>query len=80
MDEREIHAKLVRDKIKALQDEELQQIDAVRGAMWEYLTKHKGYAPGDIVADMRFKVSVPGVPEQTVSADFLITLGGRQAM
>lgn len=53
------------------------QIEAVRTEMLKFLLEHKGYDLEDIERDKEFKVSVPGC-EDTVSTDFIISLGGKR--
>jgi hypothetical protein len=76
MSERE---KLAAEKVKAMDEAERLQTDAVREEMLRFLLEHKGYDVGDIERDMKFRIDVSGCQED-VSTDFIINIGGRRFM
>ncbi len=73
------HEKLVKEKLRIMDDAERHQAEAVREEMFKFLIEHKGYLPEDIENDRAFPVSVSGC-EDAVSTDFIISLKGRRFM
>jgi hypothetical protein len=71
--------KLVSEKVKAMDEAERLQTEAVREEMLRFLIEHKGYGPEDIEKDRKFRVRVSGC-EDDVSMDYIISVGGRRLM
>lgn len=71
--------KLVKEKLRMMDEAERYQTEAVREEMLRFLTEHRGYSPEDIERDRKFTISVTGC-EESVSTDFIIRLGGRRLM
>jgi hypothetical protein len=79
MSEDSEHEKLVKEKLRIMDEAERHQTEAVREEMLKFLTEHRGYSPEDIEKDRAFTISVSG-GENAVSTDFIISLKGRRFM
>ncbi len=79
MSEESKREKLVAEKVRAMDEAERHQTEAVREEMLRFLIEHKGYGPEDIEKDLKFKVCISGC-EDYVSTDYIIGIGGRRFM
>jgi hypothetical protein len=71
--------KLISEKVRAMDEAERLQTEAVREEMLRFLIEHRGYGPEDIEKDLKFRVCVSGC-EDDVSTDYIISVGGRRLM